>query len=88
MRFGHVLRGTCAYWTKCRVELCDLVQQIGSPTIFFTLSAADMQWHDLHILIPSTSPIYQNEVRNWKHQNVIDNPHIVASYLHLRHTLF
>ena len=88
MRFGHVLRGTRAYWSKCHGELCDLVQKIGSPTIFFTLSVADMQWPDLHILMPGTSPIDPKEARNWRRQNVIDNPHIVASYVHLRHTFF
>ena len=42
MRFGIVLRGTRAYWSKCRVELYNLIQQIGCPTIFFTLSASHM----------------------------------------------
>ena len=36
MRFGTVIRGTHAYWNKCCVELSDMVQQIGSPTVFFT----------------------------------------------------
>ena len=39
---GMVLRGTRAYWRKCRQELSDLIQQIGCLTIFFTLSAVDM----------------------------------------------
>ncbi|XP_059076593.1 uncharacterized protein LOC131875899 [Cryptomeria japonica] len=42
MRFGTTLRGTRSYWAKCRAELFDLLHQIGTPTIFFTLSAADM----------------------------------------------
>ena len=88
MRFGNVLRGTRAYWTKCRAELCDLIQQIGCPTIFFTLSAADMQWPDLHKLMPGTCPIDPAQARKWRRQNVIGNPHIVASYMHLRHTMF
>jgi hypothetical protein len=88
MRFGNVLRGTHAYWMKCHVELTDLIQQIVSPTIFFTLSATDMQWPDLHKLMPGTFPADPAQARKWRRQNVIDNPHIVASYMHLRQTMF
>ena len=63
MRFGTVLRGTHAYYSKCRQELFDLIQHIGCPTILFTLSAADMRWSDLHKLMPSTSPTDPREAR-------------------------
>ena len=88
MRFGMVLRGTCAYWSKCRQEISDLIQHIGCPTIFFTLSAADMKCPILHKLIPRTSPTDPREVRKWRRKNVIDNPHIVAHFMRLRHTMF
>jgi len=39
--FGSSLRGTRAYWMKCRSELTDMVTQLGCPTLFFTLSAVD-----------------------------------------------
>lgn len=41
MQFGSSLRGTRAYWTKCRFELTDMITQLGCPYLFFTLSAAD-----------------------------------------------
>jgi len=63
-------------------------QQIGSPKIFFTLSAADMQWPDLHKLMRGKCPRDPGEARKWRRQNVIDNPHIVAHYMHLRHKMF
>ena len=88
MRFGTVLRGTRAYWSKCHQELSDLIQQIGCPKIFFTLSAVDMHSLDLHKLTPGTIPTDPREVRKWQRQNVIDNPHIVAHYMHLIHTIF
>ena len=47
-----------------------------------------MQWLDLHKLMSSTSPLDLTKVRKWRHQNVIDNPHIVLHYMHLRHTMF
>ncbi len=37
-----------------RAELLDLIKQIGSQGIvFFTFSAADMHWPDLHNLMPN-----------------------------------
>ena len=47
-----------------------------------------MQWLDLHKLMLGTCPRDAGQVRKWRHQNVIDNPHIVAHYMHLRHTMF
>ncbi|XP_059076947.1 uncharacterized protein LOC131876152 [Cryptomeria japonica] len=88
MRFGTSLRGTRSYWAKCHAELIDMLHQIGSPTIFFTLSAADMYWPDLHALMPGTSPTTPREAQNWRKQNVINYPHIVAHYMHLRHSIF
>ena len=85
MRFGTVLRGTHEYWSKCRSDLSDLTQQIGCPKIF---DVKDIQWRDLHKLMAGTSPINLSEARKWRCQNVINNPHIVAHYMHLRHTLF
>ena len=56
MCFGTNLWGTRSYWTKYRAKLSDLLHQIGTPTIFFTLSAVDMYWPDLHALMPRTKP--------------------------------
>eukprot|EP01018_Ginkgo_biloba_P021168 Gb_06945 [translate_table: standard] len=88
MKFGTTLRGTRAYWSKCLCELSDMIHQIGCPTIFFTLSAADMQWPDLHQLMPGTPPRDAPAARRWRCNNVIQHPHIVAKYMHLRHTIF
>lgn len=57
MCFGTTLWGTKSYWKKCQGELCDLLKQLGTPTIFFTLSAIDLYWSDLHVLMSGTSPI-------------------------------
>ncbi|XP_059064746.1 uncharacterized protein LOC131856825 [Cryptomeria japonica] len=88
IRFGTTLRGTRSYWAKCRAKLTDMLHQIDTPTIFFTLSAADMYWPDLHALMLGTSPNTSREAQNWRKKNVIDYPHIVAHYMHLRHTIF
>lgn len=56
MHFGTTLRGTRSYWAKCRGELSDLLHQIETPTIFFTLSAANMYWPNLYALMLGTKP--------------------------------
>jgi len=57
MRFGSALRGTRSFWNKRRYELTNMITQIGCPTFFFTLSAADTKWHDLHMVMPGNSTI-------------------------------
>ena len=49
---------------------------------------AVMQWPYLHKLIPSKSIVDPWEARKQRRQNFINNPHIVAKYLHLRDTMF
>ena len=40
-RFGYSLCGTHSYWNKSRAELTNMINQQGTPTFFFTLSATD-----------------------------------------------
>ena len=40
-QFGSSLHGTCSYWNKSRLELINIINQQGTPTFFFTLSATD-----------------------------------------------
>lgn len=70
------ITGSDAYWYKAKEELKAIIQHAGPPTFFFTLSAADMHWPELHALLGSniTNNDNPSEVR---HQNVINNPHIV-----------
>jgi hypothetical protein len=53
IRYGSKLRGTRAYWLAHRQELMDMIRKKGSPDVFFTLSAADLQWPDLHQHMPN-----------------------------------
>jgi hypothetical protein len=55
MHFGSTLQDTRAYWTKCCVELTDMITQLGCPTLSFSLSAADTKWHDLHNVMPKNA---------------------------------
>jgi hypothetical protein len=88
MRFGSSLRGTRAYWTKCRTELTDMITQLGCPTLFFTLSAADTKWPDLHNVMPRNENSHGSNQHRLKIENVIRYPHIVAMFMHHRFNIF
>ena len=68
------------YMYKAKEELKAIIQHAGPPTFFFTFSAADMHWPELHALLGSnnTNDDNQSEVRC---RNVINNPYIVDWFL-------
>ena len=47
-RYVANITGSDAYWYKAKEELKAIIQHAGPPTFFFTLSAADMHWPELH----------------------------------------
>lgn len=51
LHYASSLRGTRQYWFKQRCHLISMVETLGLPTIFFTHSAADLQWPELARLI-------------------------------------
>ena len=56
LRYASSLRGTRQYWFKQRGRLISMVDTLGLPTIFFTHSAADLQWPALaHLIFPQDS---------------------------------
>ena len=42
------VRGTPPYFQKVMYDVLAMIWQLGLPTWFITLSAADMQWPDVH----------------------------------------
>ena len=65
-----------------------MIDQLGTPTLFFTLSSVDTKWADLHSLFPqNTNPSIQNS-RKHLIDNIIQNPHITSLYIHQRFTIF
>lgn len=91
-RAAESLRGTRPYWSSQRRDLEAIVHQLNSPYLFFTLSAADNQWDDLHRHLPKyTEPMDFVSNLN-RHQiashHVIEHPLIVAEYLVCRVSFF
>ena len=46
-KFMKNIRGSPAYWDTVLLDLLAMVRQLGIPTWFLTLSAADMQWPEV-----------------------------------------
>ena len=72
MHYAKNISGTNAYWNQVKQELRAIINQVGSPTIFWTLSCADFHWPEFHQLF-STDNLSNEQIR----QNVINNPHIL-----------
>src|SRR6184192_595270 len=90
VRFGESLRGTRQFWIRRRSELTDMIRQIGSQgMIFFTFSAADLHWPDLHdLMLQVGSSLSDQELNKSRRRNLIDNPHLAAWYFEKRFKLF
>jgi len=79
MRYGEGLRGTRQFWMARRRELSDMIKQIGHQgLVFFTFSAADFHWPELHKLMPDDGTIRNGSDSTERQQNIIKNPHIAA----------
>ena len=59
-----------------RYELSDMIKQIGHRgLIFFTFSAADFHWPELHQLMANDE---EDDSGKQRVQNIVDNPHIAT----------
>ena len=47
VKFLKNVRGSPAYWQRVLYDVLAMVRQLGVPTWFLTLSAADMQWPEI-----------------------------------------
>ncbi|KAE8739288.1 hypothetical protein FOCC_FOCC015211 [Frankliniella occidentalis] len=85
MHFGSRLRTSKSYWNSRCSELLDMVNQIGTPTIFFTLSSADYYWPDLYRLLGhSVNDLSLRE----RGQLLAQNPLVVDSFFYMRSKYF
>ena len=74
-RYVANVLGSNPYWHNVKEELKAVITSKGAPTIFFTFSAADMHWPDLHDIFSNGSKSEMSAEE--RRQNVINNPHLV-----------
>ena len=80
---GAVLSGTRPYWTDASRKLKAQIRDphCKSPHLFFTVSAADIQWPDIHQHMPAhTGAPPENEQEGYRIRmaNLNQNPAIAA----------
>ena len=75
MYYSKNVTGINSYCYQAKEQLKATLNQIGSPTIFWTLSCAEFHWPEFHAIFSENnmSIISKEEVR----QNVISYPHIL-----------
>ena len=73
MHYTKNVTGTNAYWNQVKQQLRTTINQVGSPTIFWTLFCADFYWPEFHSFFSGNNPT-SDELR----QNVIANQHILT----------
>jgi hypothetical protein len=92
VRVGKNLTGTRPYWNSKRVELIAYARNLTNMgASFLTFSCADHQWDDLQRHLPRFDEWQNGDERqrsNIAWENVQNNPHIIAQWLHIRFKAF
>ena len=84
LHYASSLRGTKQYWQRQWSRLLSMVDTLGLPTIFFTHSAANLQWPELARLICLDNP----DSRTAQAKAVIENPAVTDWFFYHRVTEF
>ena len=81
LHFGASLRGTRQFWLKQKSRLIAMVDTLGLPTVFFTHSAADLQWPELAQLLGVIDDPTNSTQRS---KAVIENPCLADWFFYQR----
>ena len=80
LHYASSLHGTKQYWQRQRSRLLSMVDTLGLPTVFFTHSAADLQWPELARLICPDNP----DSRTARANPTIENPALADWFFYHR----
>ena len=80
------IRGSPPYYQRTFYDLLAMIRQLGTPTWFFTLSAADLKWPDMiqtiakqygvHYTDDEVAALSFDEKSNWLKRNQLLQPGI------------
>lgn len=85
--FNKGIKSTVAFWKSKCGELINMCKQLGSPQIFFTLSAADYHWPDLFKLI-APNQNFEDLNEEMRKELMHKNPLITSYFFQYRMELF
>ena len=90
-RYLKQVRGTPSYWQKVHYDVLAMIRQLGVPTWFLTLSAADMKWPDvLQTIGRQYGEIYSDEDVNnmtWQQKTSLLRRNPVTAARHFQYRL-
>jgi len=81
-RYVKNISGTNSYWYEVKENLKAIILQIGTPTIFWTLSCAEFHWPEFHNMFREQGD-RRSEPESFR-QNIIENPHLIDWFFTLR----
>ena len=76
--------GSDAYFSRQQKELEALMDSEGMPTFWWTFSAADNHWFDLHEISGQVYDRTEKQKAKQRRKFVRDNQHIVDAYFYWR----
>lgn len=88
--FINTIKGSPAYWKRFQLEALAMIRQLGCPTFFLTLSAADLRWDDLVAIIAKlqNKSMSEEEIQNLSYiercEILNSNPVLVARHIQYR----
>ncbi|THZ18028.1 hypothetical protein D6C91_05668 [Aureobasidium pullulans] len=84
---SQVVVGSAPWWQGQRKKLWAMVNMIGDPNLFVTLSSNLLEWTDLHAVLPGF--IFGHPHTRQEIQDMVDsNPAIVTRYIMTRQSTF
>ena len=92
--FMKNIRGSPPYYQRTFYDLLAMIRQLGTPTWFFTLSAADMKWPDMISTIAKQYGVYYSDEEiealsfEQKSSWLRRNPVTAARHFHYRLSTF
>ena len=85
--FMKSVKGTPAYWKQFLYDVLAMVRQLGLPTLFFTLSCADLRWKELVLIIAKLNKlnIDECELNYFERCKILNqNPVLTARHFQFR----
>ena len=70
--------GMAAYWQRCKLEVFAMIRTLGPPTWFITLSADDMNWPDILVLLANEAGMSQVSSENVHALTAMERRKLVA----------
>ena len=82
--FMNTIKGTPAYWKRFLFEVLAMVKQLGLPTVFMTLSCADLRWNELVSIMSKLNGLNlsEDDIKNldyFKRCEILNNNPVLLS---------